>query len=111
MDGQIPPHLSHCMSFTNQKLPKGKEYWGVKDRLKETEGDTHTERGGGEENRHKDTDSRRWKGRKGKRTSPEKKIAQINWRAMMSIAKLLGHNWFWNMAAHVWHVKDIINIF
>jgi hypothetical protein len=31
------------MSFTNQKLPKGKEYWGVKDRLKETEGDTHTE--------------------------------------------------------------------
>lgn len=47
MDGQIPPHLSHCMSFTNQKLPKGKEYWGVKDRLKETEGDTHTHRGGG----------------------------------------------------------------
>jgi hypothetical protein len=37
------------MSFTNQKLPKGKEYWGVKDRLKETEGDTHTERGGGRE--------------------------------------------------------------
>jgi hypothetical protein len=35
------------MSFTNQKLPKGKEYWGVKDRLKETEGDTHTQREGG----------------------------------------------------------------
>jgi hypothetical protein len=47
MDGQIPPHLSHCMSFTNQKLPKGKEYWGVKDRLKETEGDTHTHTEGG----------------------------------------------------------------
>jgi len=37
------------MSFTNQKFPKGKEYWGVKDRLKETEGDTdrQRERGGG----------------------------------------------------------------
>jgi hypothetical protein len=30
------------MSFTNQKLPKGKEYWGVKDRLKERERGTDT---------------------------------------------------------------------
>jgi hypothetical protein len=46
-----PPFPLH--ELHNQKLPKGKEYWGVKDRLKETEGDTHTERGGGEEKRNK----------------------------------------------------------
>jgi hypothetical protein len=60
------------MSFTNQKFPKGKEYWGLKDRLKETEGDTerHTERegGGGGGDRDKDTDSQRGKGREGNST-------------------------------------------
>ncbi len=98
------------MSFTNQKFPKGKEYWGVKDRLKETEGDTDRERereGGGADTKTQTAGE----GREGKGTLPEKKIAQINWRAMMSIAKLLGHNWLWNMAAHLWHVKDIIDIF
>lgn len=72
------------------------------------EGQAERER---ERDRHKDTDRQRGKGREGKKTLPEKKIAQINWRAMMSIAKLQGYNWLWNMAAHVWHVKDIIDIF
>ncbi len=115
-----PPHLS-LHELHKPKASKGEGVLGGEgqaqgDRGGHTQRDTerHRERERERErerDRHKDTDRQRGKGREEKRTLPEKKIAQINWRAMMSIAKLLGHNWLWNMATHVWHVKDIIDLF